>query len=509
VLFRSVNMVLTCLFVPQNCTLTEAESCIGLQKQCQEKEFCISTGFLTANNESKIMYANCFEDPICRGKDQCFALKSAKVANDHFYCCCTHSMCNRNYTIIDDTLKEENITHSQMNPYLTHSNFKVTLFFLTILIVIGVIGIVFAARTYVRKRKKTILGQKYSGNNNNNNVENFTLNELTKAANCNKDEQLDEKLPLLNLEVYDLNKIRLFDKISDGHLSIVWKGKFVDEDAPEEDTRVFAVKIFTQNEKVSWQNERGIYSFLNDEFILKFIYADMFNNSDTALKEYWLLSEYQENGCLYSYLKEKRVNWQQICNFTLSILNGLAYLHREIPNVKNTIAHRDIKSKNILVKTNGTCCIADFGLAIVLKNGKLNDLDINSQVGTRRYMPPELLDGAITFNKETLMRIDVYSCALVLWELISRADFYENLMDYELPYQKEAGNNPSLEEMHDLVTHHRRRPVIQQQWLEHHDVAQIAKTIEECWDSDVEARLSSECAASRLRKIISLAPRTM
>ena len=115
-------------------------------------------------------------------------------------------------------------------------------------------------------------------------------------------------------------------------------------------------------------------------FTSRFIYADIFNNSDTGLKEYWLLSEYQENGCLYSYLKEKRVNWHQICNFTLSILNGLAYLHREIANVKPTIAHRDIKSKNILVKANGTCCIADFGLAIVLKNGKLNDLDINSQV---------------------------------------------------------------------------------------------------------------------------------
>ena len=31
---------------------------------------------------------------------------------------------------------------------------------------------------------------------------------------------------------------------------------------------------------------------------------------------------------------------------------------------KPAIAHRDIKSKNILVKKNGTCCIADLGLAV-------------------------------------------------------------------------------------------------------------------------------------------------
>jgi serine/threonine protein kinase len=31
---------------------------------------------------------------------------------------------------------------------------------------------------------------------------------------------------------------------------------------------------------------------------------------------------------------------------------------------KPAIAHRDIKSKNILVKKDGTCCIADLGLAV-------------------------------------------------------------------------------------------------------------------------------------------------
>ena len=31
---------------------------------------------------------------------------------------------------------------------------------------------------------------------------------------------------------------------------------------------------------------------------------------------------------------------------------------------KPAIAHRDIKSKNILVKNDGSCCIADLGLAV-------------------------------------------------------------------------------------------------------------------------------------------------
>ena len=134
--------------------------------------------------------------------------------------------------------------------------------------------------------------------------------------------------------------------------------------------------------------------------------------------------EYHHNGSLYDYLKLNTLSWKQICNYSLSILNGLSYLHSEIVRSKPTIAHRDLKSKNILVKSNGTCCIADFGLALALKGGKLNSSDIKSQVGTRRYMSPELLEGAITFTKDTLLRIDVYACSLVLWELISIGNFY-------------------------------------------------------------------------------------
>lgn len=33
---------------------------------------------------------------------------------------------------------------------------------------------------------------------------------------------------------------------------------------------------------------------------------------------------------------------------------------------KPEIAHRDIKSKNIIVKRPGVCCVADFGLALRL-----------------------------------------------------------------------------------------------------------------------------------------------
>lgn len=58
---------------------------------------------------------------------------------------------------------------------------------------------------------------------------------------------------------------------------------------------------------------------------------------------------------------------------------------------KPAIAHRDLKSKNILVKSNGTCAIADLGLA-VRYDCTTDTVDIvpNNRVGTKRYLAPEV-----------------------------------------------------------------------------------------------------------------------
>ena len=50
----------------------------------------------------------------------------------------------------------------------------------------------------------------------------------------------------------------------------------------------------------------------------------------------------------------------------LTSAQGVSHLHTEIFGTKGkpAMAHRDIKTKNILVKRDGACAIADFGLAV-------------------------------------------------------------------------------------------------------------------------------------------------
>jgi TGF-beta receptor type-1 len=83
-----------------------------------------------------------------------------------------------------------------------------------------------------------------------------------------------------------------------------------------------------------------------------------------------------------------------------------------------------LKSKNILVKVNGTCAIGDLGLAVRydVAEDKV-DLASNSRVGTKRYMAPEVLDETICENHfDSFKRADVYALGLIFWEIARRCN---------------------------------------------------------------------------------------
>lgn len=91
--------------------------------------------------------------------------------------------------------------------------------------------------------------------------------------------------------------------------------------------------------------------------------------------EYWLITAYHPYGSLCDYLKAHTVTWSELCRIAESMARGLMHLHEEIPatkteGLKPAVAHRDFKSKNVLLKTDLTACIADFGLALVFQPGK-------------------------------------------------------------------------------------------------------------------------------------------
>lgn len=148
----------------------------------------------------------------------------------------------------------------------------------------------------------------------------------------------------------------------------------------------------------------------------------------------YLILEYHPAGSLNAYLSEQKLSWSTCFAFLRSLLQAIDYLHYEhlSPNDyftshrirKPIIVHRDIKSANILVRLHPTLslCLADFGFAKVLPP-VLTTYDF-IQIGTYRYMAPELLELAISHTSEALCKVDIYAVGLVMWEIISQCEDY-------------------------------------------------------------------------------------
>lgn len=116
---------------------------------------------------------------------------------------------------------------------------------------------------------------------------------------------------------------------------------------------------------------------------------------DSLQTEFWLITDFHEKGSLCDFLKVSSclhllemydsirciflqcnsISWPELLRIAESMACGLTHLHEEIPSSKGesckpAVAHRDFKSKNVLLKSDLTACIADFGLALIFYPGK-------------------------------------------------------------------------------------------------------------------------------------------
>ncbi|XP_060677134.1 activin receptor type-1B-like isoform X1 [Hemiscyllium ocellatum] len=289
--------------------------------------------------------------------------------------------------------------------------------------------------------------------------------------------------------------IVLQEIIGKGRFGEVWRGKWRGGD--------IAVKIFSSREERSWFREAEIYQtvMLRHENILGFIAAD--NKDNGTWTQLWLVSDYHEHGSLFDYLNRYTVTVEGLIKLALSAVSGLAHLHMEIVGTqgKPGIAHRDLKSKNILVKKNGTCAIADLGLAV--RHDSLTDtIDIapNQRVGTKRYMAPEVLDETINMQHfDSFKCADIYALGLVYWEIARRCSAGGIHEDYQLPYFDLVPSDPSIEEMRKVVCEQNLRPNVPTIWHTNEALRVMTKIMRECWYANGAARLT----ALRIKKALS------
>nr|BBD17789.1 saxophone [Athalia rosae] len=286
----------------------------------------------------------------------------------------------------------------------------------------------------------------------------------------------------------------------------VWRGVWHGE--------CVAVKIYFSRDEAAWARETEVYSKLlpsRHDNVLGYVGSDM--TSRGSCTQLWLVTHYHPLGSLYNHLNRSPLplTHHQTLNICLSVANGLLYLHTEINGTrgKPAMSHRDLKSKNILVKANGACAISDFALAVTQERITMDRIDLRQ--GTKRYMSPEVLDQTINVEcLESFRRADMYSLALVMWEVCRRCVSNGVALDYAAPYSEwlSGGNQePSFEEMRKLVALDQRRPPLPNRWHSDPTLAGMGKLIRECWHGKPAARLPVLRVKKTLVKLASNDPR--
>ena len=177
--------------------------------------------------------------------------------------------------------------------------------------------------------------------------------------------------------------------------------------------------------------ERQILASLNHPNI-----ARLFDGGVTDDGLPYLVMEYIDGQPLDRYGNERKLSIRQRLELFRSVAEATEYAHR------NLVVHRDLKPSNILVTTDGTVKLLDFGLA------KLMQPDARPALPTTRaghgwmtpeYAAPEQVRGGAV-NTVT----DVYQLGVVLYELLAgRLPFAGRSNLYELQ-SAIIGEDPAL-----------------------------------------------------------------
>nr|CAB3266924.1 Tgfbr-Ia [Phallusia mammillata] len=410
--------------------------------------------------------------------------------------CCTSHLCNENlHPTLTPPVEEPSTGNSTTLIAIILSLFF-TFFFVSAIVI-------YFVRRFHQKRMQEIEDQREAGRLEGGlrttNIGDSTLADWMNSATSGS----GSGLPFL-VQRTMARQIQLLTCVGKGRYGEVWKGKWQGE--------LVAVKVFASRDEQSWARETEIYNtvLLRHSNILGYIASDMTSrNSETQM---WLVSYYHPNGSLFEFLQRRELDKNLMLKLCLTAANGIAHLHTDILGTcgKNAIAHRDIKSKNILVKDDLSCCIADLGLAVTHSptEDKIVIPKHNHRVGTKRYMPPEVLEETLnTYSFECFKQADVYSFALVLWEIARRCVCGGIVEEAKPPFYDVVNYDPSFEEMRKVVAVDGYRPVIPNRWSSDPSLSLVVKIMKESWCEHPHSRLTIHRVKKTLMKAMDqLAP---
>jgi serine/threonine protein kinase len=163
-----------------------------------------------------------------------------------------------------------------------------------------------------------------------------------------------------------------------------------------------------------FQHERQILANLQHPNI-----ARLFDGGITEDKRPFFTMEYVDGIPIDEYCDKNKLTINERLKLFIKVCEAVQYAHN------NLVIHRDLKPSNILIKSDGTIKLLDFGISKVLSAESENqDLPTITQAEinllTPEYSSPEQIK-----NSNISVSTDVYSLGLILYKLLSGKSAHE------------------------------------------------------------------------------------
>jgi serine/threonine-protein kinase len=214
-----------------------------------------------------------------------------------------------------------------------------------------------------------------------------------------------------------------------GAMGAVYRARY------EKTGQVVAVKVMAPG--LGDNNPSAVARFEREAAILKQLHhpniVRLFGVGKFQGTRYYAM-EYIQGESLDRIMNRRgRMTWEEVVELGQQLCSALQHAHEA------GIVHRDLKPSNLMILTDGTLKLTDFGIA--------KDLDVtaltsaNCTVGTASYMSPEQCKG----ERDITYKSDLYSLGVVFYELITGKKPFnaENAMDMFLLHVQGTFERPS------------------------------------------------------------------
>jgi len=198
---------------------------------------------------------------------------------------------------------------------------------------------------------------------------------------------------------------KILNAVGNGYFGVVWKAEVLDGRHKAQHVAIKKLDLEKcGNAKIDdIRKNILLLNLLNHTNILS--YKTAFISS----KDLWIVTELMEGGSVDRIMQHAYPNGLKdqalIATILKETLQGLKYLHQ------NNQIHRDIKAGNILIGSDGSVKISDFGVAAKLKEGKKR----NTFIGSPCWMAPEVLEQTQKNGYDS--KIDIWSLGITALEL--------------------------------------------------------------------------------------------